>query len=63
MKVNVKHLRVCNTLHVGWTFPNANYMKFNVDGSVINNGVGACGGVLRDECGKWVMGFTQHLGC
>lgn len=45
-----------NSHHLGW-------FKFNVDGSVRNpNSLAACGGVCRDDSGKWVLDFCRNLG-
>ena len=38
-------------------------MKLNTDGLVFGNlGVASCGGVIRDDCGNWISGFTKRIG-
>ena len=38
-------------------------MKLNTDGSFArNSGITGCGGVVRDEHGRWVRGFARHIG-
>ena len=35
----------------------------NIDGSAIENlGIAGCGGILRDEHGHWIKGFTKKIG-
>ena len=37
--------------------------KLNTDGSFMgSSGQVGCGGVVRDEHGGWVAGFTRHIG-
>ena len=37
--------------------------ELNTDGSVFGSlGVAGYGGVIRDECGNWLSGFTKHIG-
>ena len=44
------------------------YLKLNTDGSALGNPgpVGAAGGggggVLRDHRGRWIIGFSLHVG-
>ncbi|XP_028761232.1 uncharacterized protein LOC114719845 [Neltuma alba] len=45
-----------------WTPPPTSYIRLDVDGSVSRNGMGACGGIIRDDQGAWLMGFQQKLG-
>lgn len=50
-------------IHVGWTPPPMDWCKLNTDGVVKNNpGFASCGGVLRDCCGRWIMGLGHYLG-
>ena len=48
---------------IKWEKPPIGWKKLNTDGSTIGGmeRVG-CGGVVRDEHGKWVAGFTRHIG-
>lgn len=55
-------LRTCE-IQVGWTQPNSDWYKLNMDGAVKTHSERAgCGGVLRDCCGKWIVGFGDNLG-
>ena len=48
---------------VGWTYPANDWIKLNVDGcSKGNPGVAGAGGVLRDNMGSWIAGFTRNNG-
>ncbi|XP_065859834.1 uncharacterized protein [Euphorbia lathyris] len=47
---------------VGWSRPKDGVVKLNTDGSCLNNGRIAAGGVLRDAGGAWMSGFTHNLG-
>ncbi|KAL4358598.1 hypothetical protein AHAS_Ahas09G0302700 [Arachis hypogaea] len=48
---------------VAWKPLPKGWLKLNVDGaSVANAGKAGCGGLLRDENGKWVAGFTHTIG-
>ncbi|KAJ1386204.1 Ribonuclease H-like superfamily [Sesbania bispinosa] len=60
---HLPRIHSANMQHVvRWTFPNAPWLKWNVDGSVLFPGDRAtCGGVLRNASGYWVMGFTHNL--
>ncbi|XP_061351083.1 uncharacterized protein LOC133296147 [Gastrolobium bilobum] len=50
-------------VRVSWRAPSQGWLKFNVDGSCRANGCDlACGGVLRDEHGNWIHGFSRKLG-
>ncbi|KAJ1381471.1 Ribonuclease H-like superfamily [Sesbania bispinosa] len=51
------------SVHVGWTPPPPGWVKFNTDGSVKDRGKkAACGGVLRDDLGCWLLGFSLNIG-
>ncbi|RYR15710.1 hypothetical protein Ahy_B04g072626 [Arachis hypogaea] len=48
---------------IRWYPPDADYLKINVDGSFYaHNGNAACGGVVRDNLGKFLKGFACNLG-
>ena len=48
---------------VRWEKPHIGWKKLNTDGSVIGCMERAgCGGVVKDEHGNWVVGFTRHVG-
>ena len=39
------------------------WKKLNTDGSVLSSvGQAGCGGVVRDDHGNWIAGFTRHIG-
>ena len=39
------------------------WKKLNTDGSIFGSfGQAGCGGVVRDEHGNWIVGFTRHIG-
>ena len=38
-------------------------VKLNTDGSFCGStGLVGCGGVVRDDAGRWVMGFSRSIG-
>ena len=38
-------------------------MKLNTDGSANGNpGLAGCGGVIRDDSGQWIVGFSKCIG-
>ncbi|KAK8583323.1 hypothetical protein V6N13_022030 [Hibiscus sabdariffa] len=46
-----------------WQPPDLGWLKFNVDGARNTvDGSSACGGVLRDHHGTWIIGFTKYVG-
>ena len=46
-----------------WERPPEGWMKLNKDRSFVGNlGIAGCGGVVRDKHGRWVRGFTRHIG-
>lgn len=48
---------------VKWKFPPPSWIKLDVDGSVCEEGSSAsCGGILRDDSGKWIVGFSKRIG-
>ncbi|CAL1387602.1 unnamed protein product [Linum trigynum] len=49
--------------YIHWCFPRSGWLKLNVDGaSEGNSGLAGAGGIIRDECGKWVAGFVAKIG-
>lgn len=38
------------------------FLKLNVDGSRNNHGVIGAGGIIIDNSGIWIKGFTHHIG-
>ena len=48
---------------VCWEKPCSGWLKLNTDGSVLGNpGLAGGGGVLRDEYGSWIGGFSRRIG-
>ena len=48
---------------VRWEKPQPGWVKLNTDGA---SGPGldrtGCGGIIRDERGQWIMGFSRRIG-
>lgn len=50
-------------MHVSWKAQPSGWHCLNIDGAAkITNKVACYGGVLRDDNGRWVVGFMKHLG-
>ncbi|KAJ8428422.1 LOW QUALITY PROTEIN: hypothetical protein Cgig2_003124 [Carnegiea gigantea] len=50
-------------LCVRWESPREGWVLLNTDGAVKGNpGPAACGGILRNDSGEWLAGFTEALG-
>ena len=47
---------------VAWSPPIQNWVKINVDGSVIGNSAAACGGIVRSHEGSFVATWSVNLG-
>ena len=48
---------------VRWERPGQGKLKLNIDGSAQgNSGLASGGGVLRDDQGKWVLGYSKKIG-
>ena len=48
---------------IKWDKPPVGWMKLNTDGSVCGSlGVAGYRGVIRDDCGNWLLGFTRRIG-
>ena len=45
-----------------WIPPPAGAVRVDVDASVLNRQQAACGGVLRNCKGEWIVGFHGDLG-
>lgn len=56
------HIRYREQL-IGWSFPPNGWVKANADGSVnSNSAMATCGGVFRDDTGRWILGFARKMG-
>ncbi|MCI24657.1 ribonuclease H protein, partial [Trifolium medium] len=50
-------------INIRWSVPQPGWFALNTDGAAkIGEGKAGCGGVLRDEEGRWIEGFTKALG-
>ncbi|PNY05784.1 telomere repeat-binding factor 1-like protein, partial [Trifolium pratense] len=55
--------RSYTSAQVGWKTPEKDWIKVNTDGALIlQNQQAGCGGVFRDESGRWLGGFSHKLG-
>lgn len=46
-----------------WERPPEGWSKLNTDGAVIGSmGLAGCGGIVRDDHGGWLVGFSGHIG-
>ncbi|KAK9983118.1 hypothetical protein SO802_032643 [Lithocarpus litseifolius] len=51
------------TKHIRWEKPTSGWMKLNTNGSSDDLvGVAGGGGLIRDEQGNWVAGYTRRVG-
>ena len=48
---------------IKWKKPNTGWVKLNTDGSadVASRTAGGGGGLIRDDRGNWIMGFTRKI--
>ncbi|XP_057744794.1 uncharacterized protein LOC130962625 [Arachis stenosperma] len=59
----IKGLKMKREVHVSWVPPPEGWVKLNTDGSSQGNMRRAgCGGLVRNENGRWVAGFTCRIG-
>ena len=47
---------------VSWIPPPAGCLKLNSDGSVHHLGNAAAGGLIRDDLGHWIQGYSVNIG-
>ncbi|KAK1412939.1 hypothetical protein QVD17_34560 [Tagetes erecta] len=48
---------------VNWNHPKSGWLKLNTDGSSLGNpGASSYGGVIRNDCGEWVLGYVGNIG-
>ena len=50
------------TENIRWKTPEIEWVRLNTDEASRRNNVAGCGGVLRDDNGKWICGFSKWLG-
>ncbi|GKV35026.1 hypothetical protein SLEP1_g43346 [Rubroshorea leprosula] len=49
--------------NIKWDKPPEGYFKLNTDGSSLRtSGAAACGGLIRNSLGRWVVGFARNIG-
>ena len=55
---------VHRTIHrIRWEKPPVGWMKLNTNGSACGKpSVAGCGGVIRNDRGHWIVGFTRRIG-
>ncbi|XP_020978334.1 uncharacterized protein LOC110271646 [Arachis ipaensis] len=55
--------KVCNFIErqIKWKPPDHPFIKLNSDGSVLDGGRAACGGILRDSDGRFIACFSANL--
>ncbi|KAK9035794.1 hypothetical protein V6N11_077823 [Hibiscus sabdariffa] len=55
--------RVATGVAVRWTKPPFGWHKLNSDGAIDGrDGVASCGGLIRDDGGSWLVGFSKRIG-
>ena len=47
---------------IGWELSPSNWVKINSDGSVLDSVKASCGGLIRDDSGAFLDGFSMNLG-
>ncbi|KAK9020210.1 hypothetical protein V6N11_054700 [Hibiscus sabdariffa] len=56
-------LSVCPLVTSSWQTPPIEFLKLNVDGVMMRNGLkGGIGGIIRDNCGVWLDRFSLPSG-
>nr|KYP62996.1 Putative ribonuclease H protein At1g65750 family [Cajanus cajan] len=48
--------------HISWTLPPTGAFKLNCDGAVVAGSGAACGGIIRDHHGSFVVAFSCKIG-
>ncbi|KAK4476678.1 hypothetical protein RD792_015838 [Penstemon davidsonii] len=58
-----KLISKATTVQADWVKPDKGWFKVNTDGSVlVEKKSAAAGGVIRDDEGVWILGFSRNLG-
>ena len=51
-----------STILVSWAYPPPGFVKLNTDGSSLGNpAVAGFGGLIREEDGGWIVGFSSFI--
>ncbi|PNX62683.1 ribonuclease H, partial [Trifolium pratense] len=58
------HIRAHKTItNISWKAPAHGWYCLNTDGAAKGiDGLTGCGGLVRDENGRWIRGFSRNLG-
>lgn len=54
--------RILTILRISWLPPIARSVKLNTDSSCTLHGTIAAGGLIRDDQGNWLLGYTMSIG-
>ena len=58
-----KKANIFTMKNIRWERPSSGWRKLNMDGSSLGNpGIAGGGGVIREEAGNWVVGFSRKIG-
>ena len=58
-----RELSHCIIKRVCWEKPPLGWAKLNTDGVIVgSSGLAGCGGLIRDENGAWLAGFSRNIG-
>jgi hypothetical protein len=50
-------------VNISWKAPEEGWFSLNTDGAAkISSRCAGCGGVIRDDSGRWICGFSKFLG-
>ncbi|RZC73607.1 hypothetical protein C5167_049083 [Papaver somniferum] len=51
----------CHEIQVPWRFPNNGFHKLNTDGASVDGVIAGTAGVIRDDDGKFVACYCEHI--
>ena len=62
--LNAKNSGNKRLVQVRWERPQGGWACLNTEGAVVRNlGRAGCGGLIRNEHGEWLGGFSRSIGC
>ena len=62
--LNNRNLGNKRVVQVRWESPQMGWACLNTDGAAAGNpGQAGCGGLIRNEHGEWLCGFSRSIGC